>query len=49
MQIKIGPQHPGSGHLTLAINVDGDTITKAILDSGYVHRGVEKEAECPDA
>ncbi len=43
--LNVGPQHPGSGHFRLIIHVDGDTITKAIPDPGYVHRGIEKQAE----
>jgi NADH-quinone oxidoreductase subunit D len=43
--LNIGPQHPGSGHFRLVVSVDGDTITKATPDPGYVHRGVEKQAE----
>jgi NADH-quinone oxidoreductase subunit D len=45
MELSIGPQHPGSGHFRLIVHVDGDTITRAIPDPGYVHRGVEKQAE----
>jgi len=45
LTISVGPQHPGSGHFRLIINVDGDRITKATPDPGYVHRGVEKQAE----
>jgi NADH-quinone oxidoreductase subunit D len=43
--LSVGPQHPGSGHFRLVVSVDGDTITKASPDPGYVHRGVEKQAE----
>jgi NADH-quinone oxidoreductase subunit D len=45
LTLNIGPQHPGSGHFRLIVCVDGDTITKATPDPGYVHRGVEKQAE----
>ena len=45
LELSIGPQHPGSGHFRLIVYVDGDTITRAIPDPGYVHRGVEKQAE----
>lgn len=44
-EISVGPQHPGSGHFRLLIQLDGDTIVKAKPDPGYVHRGVEKIAE----
>lgn len=45
LELSIGPQHPGSGHFRLIVHVDGDTITRAIPDPGYVHRGIEKQAE----
>lgn len=44
--LSIGPQHPGSGHFRLVVSADGDRITRATPDPGYVHRGVEKQAEC---
>ncbi|MFX0168340.1 MAG: NADH-quinone oxidoreductase subunit D [Candidatus Hodarchaeota archaeon] len=44
-EISVGPQHPGSGHFRLLIQLDGDTIVQAKPDPGYVHRGVEKSAE----
>jgi NADH-quinone oxidoreductase subunit D len=45
LTLSIGPQHPGSGHFRLIVSVDGDRITRATPDPGYVHRGVEKQAE----
>lgn len=45
LELSIGPQHPGSGHFRLIMRVDGDTIVKATPDPGYVHRGIEKQAE----
>lgn len=48
LSLSIGPQHPGSGHFRLIITVDGDIITKAVPDPGYVHRGAEKMAEYRD-
>lgn len=48
LTLSIGPQHPGSGHFRLIVTVDGDTIIRATPDPGYVHRGVEKQAEYRD-
>jgi NADH-quinone oxidoreductase subunit D len=41
----IGPQHPGSGHLRLVVELDGDVIVGIRPDIGWVHRAVEKIAE----
>jgi len=45
MTLNVGPQHPGSGHMRLIIQVDGDYIVACDPDPGYVHRGEEKMAE----
>jgi len=45
MTLNIGPQHPGSGHMRLIVQVDGDFIVACDPDPGYVHRGEEKMAE----
>jgi NADH-quinone oxidoreductase subunit D len=45
MTLNVGPQHPGSGHMRLIVQVDGDYIVKCDPDPGYVHRGEEKMAE----
>ncbi|HYW34999.1 MAG TPA: NADH-quinone oxidoreductase subunit D, partial [Balneolaceae bacterium] len=46
MVLNLGPQHPAThGVLRLALQIDGETIEKAKLDIGYLHRGVEKVAE----
>jgi NADH-quinone oxidoreductase subunit D len=45
LSLPIGPQHPGSGHFRLGVQVDGDIIVDAIPDPGYVHRGAEKMCE----
>jgi NADH-quinone oxidoreductase subunit D len=45
LDVSVGPQHPGSGHLRMLIRVDGDYIVTVDLDIGYVHRGCEKIAE----
>jgi NADH-quinone oxidoreductase subunit D len=45
MTLNVGPQHPGSGHMRLIVQVDGDFIVACDPDPGYVHRGEEKMAE----
>ena len=45
LELYIGPQHPGSGHMRFHIKVDGDIIVEAQPNIGYVHRAVEKIAE----
>ena len=45
MTLNVGPQHPGSGHMRLIVQVDGDYIVACDPDVGYVHRGEEKMAE----
>jgi NADH-quinone oxidoreductase subunit D len=45
LDVSVGPQHPGSGHMRILIRIDGDYIVSADPDIGYVHRGCEKIAE----
>ncbi len=45
LEVFIGPQHPGSGHMRIILYVDGDIIVDADPDVGYVHRTMEKLAE----
>lgn len=46
MFISLGPQHPSThGVLRVAITVDGETVTSAQPDVGYLHRATEKLAE----
>lgn len=46
MVLNIGPSHPSThGVLRVLIELDGETITKAAPDVGYLHRGDEKIAE----
>ena len=46
MVLNMGPSHPAThGVLRLVLELDGETITKAIPDVGYLHRGDEKIAE----
>src|SRR2546428_6535077 len=42
LTVSVGPQHSGSGHMRLIIEMDGDIIIRASPDPGYVHRGTEK-------
>jgi len=44
--INMGPSHPAThGVLRLLLEMDGELITKATPDVGYLHRGDEKIAE----
>jgi NADH-quinone oxidoreductase subunit D len=46
MVLNMGPQHPSThGVLRIGIELDGETITKAEPDIGYLHTGIEKEFE----
>ncbi len=46
MVINMGPSHPAThGVLRLVLELDGEIITKATPDVGYLHRGDEKIAE----
>src|ERR1700744_3937838 len=46
MILNMGPSHPAThGVLRLVLELDGEVITKATPDVGYLHRGDEKIAE----
>ncbi len=46
MVLNVGPSHPSThGVLRILIELDGEVITKATPDIGYLHRGDEKIAE----
>src|SRR5947208_12718918 len=46
MVLNMGPSHPAThGVLRLVLELDGEIITKAVPDVGYLHRGDEKIAE----
>jgi NADH-quinone oxidoreductase subunit D len=46
MVLNMGPSHPSThGVLRIVLEMDGEVITKAIPDVGYLHRGDEKIAE----
>ncbi len=41
--VNIGPQHPSThGVMRFRASVDGETIKKVDVVSGYIHRGIEK-------
>lgn len=44
--LNMGPSHPSThGVLRLVVELDGEVITKAMPDVGFLHRGDEKIAE----
>ena len=46
MVINFGPQHPSAhGQLRLILELDGEEVTRAVPDIGYLHRGMEKMGE----
>ena len=46
MVLNLGPVHPAThGVLRCVLKLDGELIRKAVLDVGYLHRGIEKIAE----
>ena len=46
MVLNMGPSHPSThGVLRIVLEMDGEIITKAMPDVGYLHRGDEKIAE----
>ena len=46
MFINLGPQHPSThGVLRVGLTIEGEVITKAVPDIGYLHRGTSKLAE----
>ena len=46
MTLNMGPQHPSThGVLRIVIELEGETITEAIPDIGFLHTGIEKQCE----
>lgn len=44
--LNMGPQHPSThGVLRIVIELDGEYIVKATSDIGFLHTGIEKQAE----
>ena len=46
MVVNFGPNHPSAhGLLNLILELDGEQVTKATPNVGFLHRGMEKMAE----
>jgi NADH-quinone oxidoreductase subunit D len=46
MVLSMGPQHPSThGVLQIITEIEGETVTKASPEIGYLHTGIEKSAE----
>lgn len=46
MQVNMGPAHPAMhGTIRMVVELSGETITKADVQIGYLHRGFEKMCE----
>ena len=46
MTLNMGPQHPSThGVLRIVLELDGETISQAAPDIGFLHTGIEKECE----
>src|SRR5258708_12644921 len=46
MVLNMGPQHPSThGVLRILLELDGETVVKAVPDLGYLHTGLEKSCE----
>jgi NADH-quinone oxidoreductase subunit D len=44
--VNMGPQHPSThGVLRLILELEGETVTEARVGIGYLHTGIEKNAE----
>ena len=44
--LNMGPQHPSThGVLRLILELDGETVVRAVPDIGYLHTGIEKSLE----
>lgn len=46
MVLNMGPQHPSThGVLRVVLEIDGETVVRLVNDIGYLHTGIEKNAE----
>src|SRR5215467_7280393 len=46
MVLNMGPQHPSThGVLRVVLELDGETVIRAIPEIGYLHTGIEKSCE----
>ena len=44
--VNLGPQHPAThGALRLVVRLDGETVREVVPHMGYIHRGIEYQAE----
>jgi len=43
--LYFGPAHPGSGNFGVKLKINGEVVTSARADPGYLHRGFEKLME----
>ena len=44
--LNMGPQHPAThGVLRLVLEMDGETVVRCVPEIGYLHTGIEKNAE----
>ena len=44
--VNMGPSHPAThGVLRVVLQLDGETVVKAVPHLGFLHRGMEKIAE----
>ena len=45
MVLNMGPQHPSThGVLQIITEIEGEIVTKAIPEIGYLHTGIEKSS-----
>src|ERR1700683_2602097 len=46
MVLNMGPQHPSThGVLRVLLELDGETVVRAVPEIGYLHTGIEKQFE----
>lgn len=46
MTLSLGPQHPSThGVLQVVVEISGEVVTRADMEIGYLHTGIEKTAE----
>ncbi|MCW5980231.1 MAG: NADH-quinone oxidoreductase subunit D [Bryobacteraceae bacterium] len=49
MTLNMGPQHPSThGVLRVVVELEGETVRRAIPDIGFLHTGIEKQFEALD-
>ena len=46
IRLNVGPVHPAAhGVLKVVVDIEGDTVNKAQVEMGFLHRGKEKMEE----